>query len=150
MEAVISLGTVANEAWDFWKATPAGKASTVVHAAVTHPTQPESSSGGDKAKLATATTKLLQNWNAGLQLLSPAIAHPDDGRPLVLFGSSWGPATGYRCRRSTTPRAFRRGCASRTAGRSGSARHAFQASEHHAHDSERGRFMKPTRAPGTR
>jgi hypothetical protein len=91
VEAVISLGTVANEAWDFWKATPAGKASTVVHAAVTHPTQPESSSGGDKAKLAAATAKLLQNWNAGLQLLSPAIAHPDDARPLVPFGSSWAP-----------------------------------------------------------
>src|SRR6188474_2113760 len=35
VEAVISLGTAANEAWDLWKATPAGLASNVVHAAVT-------------------------------------------------------------------------------------------------------------------
>ena len=59
------------------------------HAAVTHPTQPESSSKGDKAKLAAATTKMLQNWNAGLQILSPAIAHPDAAVALVPYGSAW-------------------------------------------------------------
>jgi hypothetical protein len=89
VEAVVSLGTAANEAWQFWKATPAGAASSVVQAAVTHPTAPESSSNHDKAKLAAATAKLLQNWNAGLQLLAPAIAHPDEARPLVLYGSAW-------------------------------------------------------------
>ena len=70
-------GPAADEAWQLWKATPAGQASAVVYAAVTHPTQPESSSKGDKALLAAATKKLLQNWNAGLQVLSPAIVHPD-------------------------------------------------------------------------
>ena len=89
VEAVVSLGTAADEAWELWKTTPAGLASSVAHAAVTHPTQPESSSKGDKAKLAAATVKLLQNWNAGLQLLSPAITHPDEPRPLVLYGSTW-------------------------------------------------------------
>jgi hypothetical protein len=89
VEAVISLGTAANEAWGFWKSTPNGAASTVVQAAVTHPTEPESSSKGDKAKLAAATTKLLQNWNAGLQVLAPAIAHPDVVRPLVPYGTTW-------------------------------------------------------------
>ena len=89
VEAVVSLGTAADEAWQLWKSTPAGLASSVAHAAVTHPTQPESSSKGDKVKLAAATAKLLQNWNAGLQLLSPAIAHPDEPRPLVLYGSTW-------------------------------------------------------------
>jgi hypothetical protein len=77
VEAVISLGTAAAEAWQFWKSTPAGQASAVIQASVTHPTEPESSSKGDKAKLAAATAKMLQNWNAGLQILSPAIAHPD-------------------------------------------------------------------------
>jgi len=89
VEAVVSLGTAAGEAWQLWKTTPPGLASSVAHAAVTHPTEPESSSKGDKAKLAAATAKLLQNWNAGLQLLSPAIAHPDAPLPLVPYGSTW-------------------------------------------------------------
>jgi hypothetical protein len=89
VEAVISLGTAATEAWQFWKSTPAGQASTVVQASVTHPTEPESSSKNDKVKLAAATAKLLQNWNAGLQVLSPAVTHPDVARPLVLYGSAW-------------------------------------------------------------
>jgi len=89
VEAVLSLGKSADEAWQLWKATPAGQASSIVHAAVTHPTQPESSSKGDKAKLAAATEKLLQRWNAGLQVLSPAVAHPDAPRSLVLYGSAW-------------------------------------------------------------
>ena len=61
----------------------------MVHAAITHPTQPESSSKNDKVKLAAATAKLLQNWNAGLELLSPAVTHPDEARPLVLYGAAW-------------------------------------------------------------
>jgi len=89
VEAVLSLGTAADEAWQLWKATPAGQASSLVHATVTHPTQPESSSRGDKVKLAAATQKLLQNWNAGLQVLSPGLAHPDASLPLVLYGSTW-------------------------------------------------------------
>jgi len=89
VEAVLTLGTAADEAWQLWKATPAGQASHVAKAAVTHPTQPESSSKGDKTLLAAATEKLLKNWNAGLQLLSPALAHPDAPRPLVLYGSTW-------------------------------------------------------------
>jgi hypothetical protein len=89
VEAVLALGTAADEAWRLWKGTPPGQASAVAYAAVTHPTQPESSAKGDKGKLAAATTKLLQNWNAGLQLLSPALAHPDAPRPLVLYGAAW-------------------------------------------------------------
>ncbi len=89
VEAVLSLGTAADEAWQLWKATPAGQASSVAHATVIHPTQPESSSKNDKAKLAVATQKLLRNWNAGLRVLSPALAHPDAPRSLVLYGSTW-------------------------------------------------------------
>jgi uracil-DNA glycosylase len=89
VQATVSLGTAAEEAWTLWKGTPTGLASSVTHAAITHPTQPESSSKHDKVKLAAATAKMLQNWNAGLQLLSPAITHPDEPRPLVLYGSAW-------------------------------------------------------------
>ena len=89
VEAVIALGQAADKAWTLWRATAAGQASHVAYAAVTHPTQPESSSKGDKAKLAEATAKLLQNWNAALDLLSPAIAHPDAAVPLAHYGNAW-------------------------------------------------------------
>jgi len=89
IEAVLALGTAADEAWQLWKATSPGQAFPVAYAAVTHPTQPESSSKGDKAKLAAATKKLLQGWNTGLETLTPEIAHPDAPRPLVLYGSTW-------------------------------------------------------------
>ena len=89
IEAVLALGGAADEAWQMWKGTPQGHAFTVPYAAVTHPTQPESSAKGDKGKLAEATKKLLSNWNVGLQTLAPAIAHPDSATPLVLYGDAW-------------------------------------------------------------
>jgi hypothetical protein len=89
VEAVITLGTAAKEAWQFWKATPAGQASRIAFAPVTHPTQPESSSKGDKSKLAQATKALLDNWNVALQALAPAIQHPDVPFVIQLYGDTW-------------------------------------------------------------
>ena len=89
IEAVVALGQAADAAWQFWKATPEGQATNVAYRAVTHPTQPESSSEGDKTKLAAATKKLLQNWNAALQILSAQVQHPDVPTPLVVYGESW-------------------------------------------------------------
>ncbi len=89
VEVVLALGQAADEAWQFWSTTPVGRSVQVAYAAVTHPTQPESSSKGDKAKLAAATTKMLQNWNGALQALSPNVQHPDEPTPLVLYGESW-------------------------------------------------------------
>ena len=90
VEAVVTLGTLAREAFDTWKATPAGAAFGGTFAAITHPTQPESSSKNDAVKLATATKALLNNWNVGLGILKPAIAHPDSPGPLVPYGTAWG------------------------------------------------------------
>jgi len=89
VEAVLALGQAADEAWQFWKATPAAQSVNVAYAAVTHPTRPESASKGDKAKLAAETKKLLQNWNAALQTLAPSVQHPDVPTPLVLYGEKW-------------------------------------------------------------
>jgi hypothetical protein len=89
VEAVVALGGAADEAWQMWKTTPAGRAFNVAYAPVTHPTQPESFSKGDRTKLAEATTKLLKNWNLGLQALAPAIRHPDGATPLVPYGTTW-------------------------------------------------------------
>jgi len=89
VEAVLALGRAADEAWQMWKATPGGMARQVAYASVIHPTQPESSSKGDKTLRAKATKRLLQNWNTGLQKLAPAVAHPDRLVPLVLYGETW-------------------------------------------------------------
>jgi len=89
VEGVLALGKAADEAWQFWKATPGGQSVSPAYAAVAHPTYPESFSKGDKMKLAAATGKLLQNWNAGLQALAPLVLHPDVSIPLVLYGESW-------------------------------------------------------------
>jgi uracil-DNA glycosylase len=89
IEAAIALGTAADEAWQLWKTTPTGAAANIPFAPITHPTQPESSSKGDKAKLADATKKLLANWNIALQKLRPSIHHPDQPQPLMLYGQTW-------------------------------------------------------------
>jgi hypothetical protein len=92
VEAVIALGGLADNAWQAWKATPSGQGvGNIPYAHVTHPTQPESSSGGDATKLAAAITAMLQNWNAALQALHPAIAHPDRQGPLALYGNAFVP-----------------------------------------------------------
>lgn len=89
IKAVLALGQAADEAWTFWKATPAAQSVDVTYAAVSHPTQPESSSKGDKTKLIAATKKMLHNWNTALQVLSPSLPQVDVSTPLVLYGESW-------------------------------------------------------------
>jgi uracil-DNA glycosylase len=94
VEAVIALGGLADDAWQKWKATPSGQgaAAALAYAHVTHPTQPESSSGGDATKLKAAITAMLQNWNTALQALHPKVSHPDTSVPLVLYGASFAAA----------------------------------------------------------
>lgn len=90
VEAVLALGQGADEAWRLWLASPAAQAlPPVAYAAVTHPTQPESFSRNDKAKLAAATTRLLANWNAALALLAPAVRHPDLPTAPRPYGTAW-------------------------------------------------------------
>jgi hypothetical protein len=89
VEAVVTLGAFAKEAWQMWKATPQGQGLDIAAAFLTHPTQPESSSKGDPVKLAAATKALLKNWNTGLQKLASAVQHPDQPVPLVLYGDTF-------------------------------------------------------------
>jgi uracil-DNA glycosylase len=91
IEAVVALGTLAENAWQTWKRTPKGQATSVAFVHVTHPTQPESFSRGDAAKHAAAIKALLENWNAALSTLKPAIAHPDGAVPLKLYTSKFLP-----------------------------------------------------------
>jgi hypothetical protein len=87
VEAVVALGGLADGAWTKWKATASGAAFTGAYRKILHPTFPESSG----SKVAN-TKKMLLDWNAALQALRPAIAHPDAVRPLVLYGDKFLPA----------------------------------------------------------
>lgn len=89
VEGVVVLGQAADEAWQLWKATPAGQSVSIAYAAVGHPTYPESFSKGNRTKRAEATKRLLQGWNAGLQALAPHVVHADVPTPLELYGDTW-------------------------------------------------------------
>jgi hypothetical protein len=91
LDAVIALGSLADRAWQTWKATPAAQGHNPAYAHIIHPTEPESSSGGDPTKLAQAITAMLANWNQALQQLHPVITHPDTERPLALYGTAFAP-----------------------------------------------------------
>jgi uracil-DNA glycosylase len=91
IEAVIALGSLADGAWGVWKSTSAGTAYKGAYAHITHPTEPEGASKGNRQKLAAGIKAMLQDWNRGLQSLRPSIAHPDAVRPLVLYGEAFGP-----------------------------------------------------------
>jgi uracil-DNA glycosylase len=89
IEGVVALGKHAMEAWQMWKDTPNGKDFDIALCTIIHPTYPESSSKGDRTKLMENTKKMLQNWNKGLEILAGAITHPDEHKPLVLYGENF-------------------------------------------------------------
>lgn len=91
IEAVLALGHLADDAWQKWKQTPDGQAHSPAYEHVTHPTEPESSSGGDATKLKAAIVAMLQNWNQALTRLHSHVNRPDTPGPLVLYGDSFRP-----------------------------------------------------------
>ena len=91
IEAVLALGSLADDAWQKFKKTDGGKSYSPGYQHVTHPTEPESSSGGDPAKLQAAIAAMLANWNQALEALHPLIQHPDTPGPLVPYGDAFGP-----------------------------------------------------------
>lgn len=89
IEAVITLGTLADGAWQAWKKTATGRTCDPAYAHITHPTQPDSASKGDTKKQAQLVKQMLQNWNAALSAVKPQIKHPDSQRALVPYGDSF-------------------------------------------------------------
>jgi hypothetical protein len=87
VEAVVTLGRLADQAFQAWKLTPKGQASNVFQQAITHPTYPESSSASGQTTKAEAMAKMLDNWNVGLQALAPHVTTPDETRPLARYGT---------------------------------------------------------------
>lgn len=88
IEVVVTLGRLAREAWQTWIATPAGAASPP-SVAITHPTKPESASGGDPVKHKEEIKKMLENWNAGIDQLKPHVAHPDAAGTFAHYGDAF-------------------------------------------------------------
>jgi hypothetical protein len=91
IEAVLALGQLADDAWQKWRQSATGKTHSPAYQHVTHPTQPESSSGGDRTKLKQAIEAMLANWNQALEQLHPQIVHPDTPGPLVPYGAAFKP-----------------------------------------------------------
>lgn len=90
LQAIVALGGLADSAYQQWKTTPAGAASTAAYAHVTHPTYPESASASGTKTKAEATKELLANWNVALSALDGSL-RADTPRPLALYGTSFAP-----------------------------------------------------------
>lgn len=91
LEAAITLGALADTAFTAWAATATGRAASLYHASLMHPTYPESAAASGQTTLATATRRLLTNWNAALPGLAAAIQHPDEPPALTRYGRTFKP-----------------------------------------------------------
>lgn len=90
LTAVVTLGTLAAQAYGDWAQSHPDVAARLHHAAVRHPTYPESASRSGATTLAAATAALLTDWNAHLPALHQAVA-PDQATPLRLYADRWRP-----------------------------------------------------------
>jgi uracil-DNA glycosylase len=96
--AVVTLGTLAERAFQAWTevghhgggAGGGASGQQLYHAALRHPTYPESASRSGTKTLAEATAELLANWNDQLPGLVDHV-DPDQPTPLRPYGSSWQP-----------------------------------------------------------
>jgi hypothetical protein len=91
IEAVITLGYLADGAWKTWQATANGAQHSPAYAHVTHPTEPESASGHDQDAFKAAIKAMLANWNRAIEALHPAVTHPDEAVDVVPFGDDFAP-----------------------------------------------------------
>ena len=87
LEAILSLGQLADRAYQAWKATPAGAACTAAYANVIHPTYPESASASGSTTKAEAMQRLCDSWNAAVTALQPVVT-PDADLPSVPYGAT--------------------------------------------------------------
>jgi hypothetical protein len=87
IEAILSLGHLADSAVGMWQTTPTGAKNGAVHANVVHPTYPDSASRSGKITKAAAFERLCASWNDGLQKLHPVVT-ADEPTPLQLYGTT--------------------------------------------------------------
>jgi hypothetical protein len=91
VEVVVAFGSLADGAYRDWSPTQSSRAGELAYQHVTHPTQPISSSGGNATREATATTAMLEGWNAALMELRRGLHHPDTGGAFVAYGEALAP-----------------------------------------------------------
>lgn len=89
IQAVITLGSRARQAWDLWEQSHPSLGLAVAH--LTHPTAPESA-GGDKAARAEAMRRLCRNWNAQLAPLHAELTDRDLDVPWRPYGDALVPS----------------------------------------------------------
>ena len=77
VQAVLSLGSLADSAWHQYLATPSGAMPNVAYAKLLHPTYPDSAAGGDPTLLTQKTAELLANWNTDLAKVREAVTRQD-------------------------------------------------------------------------
>jgi uracil DNA glycosylase superfamily protein len=87
LAAIITLGTLATSAYNQWLSS--GVTFSGHHAAILHPTYPESASAAGQITLADATKRLLANWNDALPGLVAAIDHPDEPPSGAPYGTAF-------------------------------------------------------------
>ena len=85
IQAVVTFGNPARDAWIAYKATPNGQGVTAFHQKALHPT-------ADKPGGSISRKDLLDNWNVALQKLHANIPTPDVNKPLVLYGNDFATA----------------------------------------------------------
>jgi hypothetical protein len=122
LQAIITLGSLAAAAYTSWVAGPIGKACPAYHAAVLHPTYPESAAAAGTISLAAATKQLLDNWNAALPGLRAAMSRTDQPPNLQPYGEAFVPADLAAIPAADLPPGCRRGCAALRPGLPGPAR----------------------------
>ena len=69
LQAIVTLGGLAQQAYTAWKSTPTGTACAAVHANVIHPTYPESASASGQITKPEAFKRLCDSWNTALDAL---------------------------------------------------------------------------------
>jgi uracil-DNA glycosylase len=77
VDAVVSMGRLADAAFGQWRSTESGTAVDVTYQAITHPTYPESASASGQITKAEAVRRMLGRWNEALEVLRPAICRPE-------------------------------------------------------------------------
>ena len=88
VEAVVTLGGLADFAYRAWLATEARQGVEVAYRHITHPTYPESASAAGQKTKAQAMKEMLAGWNDALEELRPAIRHPDASLDLGPYGEA--------------------------------------------------------------
>jgi uracil-DNA glycosylase len=88
LQAIVTLGGLAEQAYAAWKSTPAGALCDAVHVNVIHPTYPESASASGTITKAAAMKKLCDSWNAALTVLRPVVTPDEPAPPAAKYGDT--------------------------------------------------------------